>query len=478
MREYMQFYINGEWVDPVAAKSCDVIDPATEEVCGKISMGDAADVDKAVAAAKAAFETFSETSIAERVALLERIAEVYTARLADVAEAIRSEMGAPISLASTSQAYAGLGHIVEAAKVLKHFKFEEDLGAHRVVKEPIGVCGLITPWNWPLNQVTCKVAPAIAVGCTMVLKPSEVAPLSSIVFAEIMHEAGVPAGVFNLVNGDGPTVGTALSVHPDVDMMSFTGSTRAGTLVAQNAAPSVKRVTQELGGKSPNIILADADLEAAVMRGMLHMCNNTGQSCNAPSRMLVPRAMLADAEVIAAKAASTIVMGPTTDSATTMGPVVSKLQWDKIQGLINTGINEGAKLVCGGPGLPEGIEKGYFVRPTVFSEANNQMTIAREEIFGPVLTMIPYDTEEEAIAIANDTPYGLAGYVQSGDLAHARKVAAKIRAGNIHINGASGGMDVPFGGYKQSGNGREWGAHGFTDYLEIKAIEGYDPAAA
>lgn len=478
MREYMQFYINGEWVDPVAPTSCDVIDPATEEVCGKISMGNAADVDKAVAAAKAAFETFSQTSIAERVALLEKIAEVYTARLADVAEAIRSEMGAPISLASTAQAYAGLGHIVEAAKVLKNFKFEEDLGAHRVVKEPIGVCGLITPWNWPLNQVTCKVAPAIAVGCTMVLKPSEVAPLSSAVFAEIMHEAGVPAGVFNLVNGDGPTVGTALSVHPDVDMMSFTGSTRAGTLVAQNAAPSVKRVTQELGGKSPNIILADADLEAAVMRGMLHMCNNTGQSCNAPSRMLVPRAMLADAEAIAAKAASTIVMGPTTDPATTMGPVVSKLQWDKIQGLINKGIEEGAKLVCGGPGLPEGITQGYFVRPTVFSEANNQMTIAREEIFGPVLTMIPYDTEEEAIAIANDTPYGLAGYVQSGDLAHARKVASKIRAGNIHINGASGGMDVPFGGYKQSGNGREWGAHGFTDYLEIKAIEGYDPAAA
>ena len=478
MREYMQFYINGEWADPVEAKSCDVIDPATEEVCGQISMGDAADVDNAVAAAKAAFETFSQTSIDERVALLERIAEVYTSRLADVAEAIRSEMGAPISLASTAQAYLGLGHIVEAAKVLKRFKFEEDLGAHRVVKEPIGVCGLITPWNWPLNQVACKVAPAIAVGCTMVLKPSEVAPLSSIVFAEIMHEAGVPVGVFNLVNGDGPTVGTALSVHPDVDMMSFTGSTRAGTLVAQNAAPSVKRVTQELGGKSPNIILADADLEAAVMRGMLHMCNNTGQSCNAPSRMLVPRAMLADAEAIAAKAASTIVMGPTIDAATTMGPVVSKLQWDKIQGLINTGISEGAKLVCGGPGLPEGIERGYFVRPTVFSEANNQMTIAREEIFGPVLTMIPYDTEEEAIAIANDTPYGLAGYVQSGDIAHARKVASKIRAGNIHINGASGGMDVPFGGFKQSGNGREWGAHGFTDYLEIKAIEGYDPAAA
>ena len=478
MREYTKFYINGQWVDPVAPKTLEVLDPSTEAACATISLGSEEDVNLAVAAAKAAFESFSQTTAEERAEMLDRMAAIFKRRIGEIAEAIRLEMGAPISLASTAQAYAGLGHITEAAKILRGYSFSEDLGPHRVVKEPIGVCGLITPWNWPLNQVSCKVAPALAVGCTMVLKPSEIAPLSAYLYAEIMEEAGIPAGVFNLVNGDGPTVGEALSRHPDVDMMSFTGSTRAGTLVAQNAAPSVKRVTQELGGKSPNIILADADLEAAVMRGMLHMCNNTGQSCNAPSRMLVPRAMLADAEAIAVKAASTIVMGPTTDAATTMGPVVSKLQWDKIQGLINTGINEGAKLVCGGPGLPEGIERGYFVRPTVFSEANNQMTIAREEIFGPVLTMIPYDTEEEAIAIANDTPYGLAGYVQSGDLAHARKVASKIRAGNIHINGASGGMDVPFGGYKQSGNGREWGAHGFTDYLEIKAIEGYDPAAA
>ena len=477
MREYKQFYINGEWVEPTSPNNFDVLNPATEEVCATISLGNETDVDKAVAAAKAAFETFSQTSVEERIALLERIAEVYQSRIADMAEAIRLEMGAPISLASTAQAYAGLGHIMEAAKVLKTFAFDEQLGDHRVVKEPIGVCGLITPWNWPVNQVSCKVAPALAVGCTMVLKPSEVAPLSSYLYAEILHEAGVPAGVFNLVNGDGPTVGTALSVHPDVDMMSFTGSTRAGSLVAQNAAPTVKRVTQELGGKSPNIILEDADLGAAVTRGVLHMYHNTGQSCNAPSRMLVPRAKLAEAEAIAAKVtADMVVIGDTTEEATTMGPVVSKVQWDKIQGLISKGIDEGAKLVCGGLGLPDGIERGYYVKPTVFSEANNDMTVAREEIFGPVLVMIPYDTEEEAIRIANDTPYGLAGYVQSEDIERARKVASRIRAGNIHINGASGGTDVPFGGFKQSGNGREWGAHGFTDYLEIKAIEGYGAA--
>ncbi len=477
MREYKQFYINGEWVEPTSPNNFDVLNPATEEVCATISLGNETDVDKAVAAAKAAFETFSQTSVEERIALLERIAEVYQSRIADMAEAIRLEMGAPISLASTAQAYAGLGHIMEAAKVLKTFAFDEQLGEHRVVKEPIGVCGLITPWNWPVNQVSCKVAPALAVGCTMVLKPSEVAPLSSYLYAEILHEAGVPAGVFNLVNGDGPTVGTALSVHPDVDMMSFTGSTRAGSLVAQNAAPTVKRVTQELGGKSPNIILEDADLGAAVTRGVLHMYHNTGQSCNAPSRMLVPRAKLAEAEAIAAKVtADMVVIGDTSEEATTMGPVVSKVQWDKIQGLISKGIDEGAKLVCGGLGLPDGIERGYYVKPTVFSEANNDMTVAREEIFGPVLVMIPYDTEEEAIRIANDTPYGLAGYVQSEDIERARKVASRIRAGNIHINGASGGTDVPFGGFKQSGNGREWGAHGFTDYLEIKAIEGYGAA--
>ena len=473
MREYTQFYINGEWVDPVKPNSFDVINPATEEVCAHISLGSEEDVNRAVAAAKAAFETFSRTSVKERIELLESCVEVYQKYYNDIADAIREEMGAPKELAAGAQAYCGLGHLQEAAKILKTFKFEEDLGPHRVFKEPIGVCGLITPWNWPVNQISCKVAPALAVGCTMVLKPSEVAPLSAYLYAKVMDEAGVPAGVFNLVNGDGPVVGTALSKHPDVDMMSFTGSTRAGTLVAQNAAPTVKRVTQELGGKSPNIVLEDADLEKAVTGGVLHMYNNTGQSCNAPSRMLVPRAKLAEAEAIAARVSESVVVGDPAADGTTMGPVVSEVQFNKIQGLIEKGIAEGAKVVTGGPGRPDGISKGYFIRPTVFSGVNNDMTIAREEIFGPVLAMIPYDTEEEAIRVANDTPYGLAGYVQSEDIKHAREVASRIRAGNVHINGASGGFDVPFGGFKQSGNGREWGAHGFTDFLEIKAVEGY-----
>jgi aldehyde dehydrogenase (NAD+) len=473
MREYLQFYINGEWVDPIRPNPHDVINPATEEVCAHISLGSDEDVDRAVAAARAAFETWGYSSREERIAVLESCVATYEKYYNDMADAIREEMGAPRSLAVSAQAHAGLGHLQEALRVLREFSFEEDLGEHRVVKEPIGVCGLITPWNWPVNQISCKVAPALAVGCTMILKPSEVAPLSGYLYAKIMHEAGVPAGVFNLVNGDGPTVGTALSKHPGVDMMSFTGSTRAGSLVAQNSAPTVKRVTQELGGKSPNIILDDADLEQAVTRGVLHMYNNTGQSCNAPSRMLVPRARLADAEAIAAKVTAKVVIGDPADESTTMGPVVSELQFNKIQGLIEKGIAEGAKLVCGGPGRPDGISKGYFVRPTVFSEVNNEMTIAREEIFGPVLAMIPYDTEEEAIRVANDTPYGLAGYIQSGNMEHARKIAARIRAGNVHINGASGGYNVPFGGFKQSGNGREWGAHGFADFLEIKAIEGY-----
>jgi aldehyde dehydrogenase (NAD+) len=473
MREYTQFYINGEWVDPVKPNSFDVINPATEEVCAHISLGSEEDVNRAVAAAKAAFQTFSRTSVKERLELLESCIEVYQKYYNDIADAIREEMGAPKELAAGAQAYCGLGHLQEAAKVLKTFKFEEDLGPHRVFKEPIGVCGLITPWNWPVNQISCKVAPAMAVGCTMVLKPSEVAPLSAYLYAKVMDEAGVPAGVFNLVNGDGPVVGTALSKHPDVDMMSFTGSTRAGTLVAQNAAPTVKRVTQELGGKSPNIVLEDADLEKAVTGGVLHMYNNTGQSCNAPSRMLVPRAKLAEAEAIAARVSESVVVGDPAADGTTMGPVVSEVQFNKIQGLIEKGVAEGARVVTGGPGRPDGISKGYFIRPTVFSGVNNDMTIAREEIFGPVLVMIPYDSEEEAIRIANDTPYGLAGYVQSEDIKHAREVASRIRAGNVHINGASGGFDVPFGGFKQSGNGREWGAHGFTDFLEIKAVEGY-----
>lgn len=473
MRDYQQFYINGEWVSPVEANSLDVKNPATEEICGQISLGSEVDINRAVAAAKNAFVSYSRTSRAERVELLESCVEVYKKYHDDIAQAITDEMGAPKTLASGAQATLGLGHLQEAAKVLKTFKFEEDFGGNRVIKEPIGVCGLITPWNWPVNQISCKVAPALAVGCTIVLKPSEVAPLSAYLWSQVLHEAGVPAGVFNMVNGDGAVAGSALSSHPDVDMMSFTGSTRAGIMVAQNAATTVKRVAQELGGKSPNIILADADIEKAVKRGVLQMFQNTGQACNAPSRMLVPAEKLEQAEAAAVKAAARVVIGDPDNEETTMGPVASEAQFKKIQDLINVGIEEGAKLIVGGPGSPEGLDKGYFVRPTVFSNVTNDMMIAREEIFGPVLTMIPYESEEEAIRIANDTPYGLSSYVQSGNLKHAHEVAAQIRAGSVHINGAGISLDVPFGGYKQSGNGREWGQHGFADFLEIKAMLGY-----
>ncbi|EED36591.1 aldehyde dehydrogenase [Luminiphilus syltensis NOR5-1B] len=476
MRDYKQFYINGEWVDPQTVNDFDVIDPATETVCAHISLGGEADVDAAVAAAKAAFKTYSQSTIADRIALFERIIEIYKRRIPEIAEAIRLEMGAPISWASSAQAYSGLGHLQEAAEVLKTFEWEEDLGDHRIFKEPIGVCGLITPWNWPLNQVSCKVAPALATGCTMVLKPSEIAPLSAYLYAEILHEAGVPAGVFNLVNGDGPTVGTALSKHPDIDMMSFTGSTRAGSLVAQNAAPTVKRVTQELGGKSPNIILDDADLTKAVKYSVREMFSNTGQSCNAPSRLLVPRKQLPEIEELAVAAAAKARPGDTAEKTTNMGPVVSDVQWNKIQGLIKAGIEEGAKLLCGGPGLPDGVDRGYYVRPTIFSEVSNDMTVAREEIFGPVLVIIPYDSEEEALEIANDTVYGLAGYIQTGNIERGRELARKLRVGNVSINGVEADYNIPFGGYKQSGNGREWGSHGFTDYLEIKAVSGYESA--
>jgi len=474
MREYLKFYINGEWVDPTSPNKFDVINPASEAVCAQISLGNEVDVDKAVKAARVAFQSFGSSDRKTRVELLSEIIAVYQRRQKDLADAISEEMGAPAKLAIQAQASAGLGHLAQALEVLKNFEFEEGREPHRVFKEPIGVCGMITPWNWPLNQIACKVAPALAVGCSMILKPSEVAPLSGYLFTEILHEAGVPKGVYNMINGDGAGVGTALSKHPGIDMVSFTGSTRAGTLVAQNAAPTVKRVSQELGGKSPNIILEDANLEEAVSRGVMHMYNNTGQSCNAPSRMLVPADKLADAERIAAKVTEKVVVGDPRAEGTTMGPVVSEAQFNKVQGLIEKGLEEGAKLVTGGLGRPDGLSKGYFVKPTVFSEANNEMTISREEIFGPVLTMIPYKTEEEAIAIANDTDYGLAGYVQGGDIKHARSVASKIRAGNVHLNGAAPGQDLPFGGYKQSGNGREWGAHGFTDYLEIKAISGFE----
>jgi len=471
MKECLKFYINGEWVDPVTPKTLDVIDPATEAVIGRISLGSAADVDKAVTAAATAFETFSQTSREDRIALLQRIIAAYEARLDDIASTISLEMGAPMSLATAAQAPAGLAHFKYTLAVLGAYEFVEDKGKTRIVKEPIGVCGFITPWNWPINQIACKVAPALAAGCTMVLKPSEIAPLDAILFAEIMHEAGVPAGVFNLVNGDGPTVGAAIASHPRIDMVSFTGSTRAGVQVAKSAADTVKRVAQELGGKSANIILDDADLKRAVEGGVRTCFTNSGQSCNAPTRMLVPRARLAEAAAFAKAAAEQIVVGDPRSAGTTIGPVVSKAQFDKIQRLIQAGIAEGAELVTGGPGLPDGLTKGYYVRPTVFANVRNDMTIAREEIFGPVLSILPYDTEEEAIRIANDTVYGLSGYV-SGSPDRALRVAARLRTGNVHLNGAGPDFAAPFGGYKQSGNGREWGEHGFEEFLEVKAVLG------
>ena len=474
MLEKLQFYIDGQWVDPIEPKSMPVVNPATEDVYGQISIGSAADVDVAVAAASRAFETFSQTSREERVELLQKILDVYMRRADEVAEAIVDEMGAPWGLAKYAQAASGTQHIGVALQALKDYEFEEKIATAIVVKEPIGVCGLITPWNWPMNQIAVKVAPALAAGCTMVLKPSEIAPFDAILFAEILDEAGVPAGVFNLINGDGPGVGTALSQHPDIAMMSFTGSTRAGILVAQNAAPSVKRVAQELGGKSANIILDDADLETAVAEGTESMFENTGQSCDAPSRMLVPKDKMDAAAAIAAKVAAETAVGNPREKGTRVGPVVSELQWNKIQDLIQKGIDEGATLAAGGTGRPEGLEKGYYVKPTVFANVSNDMTIAREEIFGPVLSIIPYEDEEEAIRIANDTPYGLSGYVSSGDLERARRVASRMRTGMVHINGADLEAMAPFGGFKQSGNGREWGAHGMDEFLEVKSVYGYE----
>ena len=476
MRDMLKFYIDGEWVDPVTANPLEVINPATEEVCGSISLGSAADVDKAVAAANRAVEGFAKTTREERLALLEKILEIYATRHDEIATAIMEEMGAPWKLAKYAQAASGPAHIQAAIEVLKTYEFEEQHGSTQIVKEPIGVCALITPWNWPINQIAVKVAPALAAGCTMVLKPSEIAPFDAMIFAEILHDAGVPAGVFNLVNGDGPTVGAALSGHPDIAMVSFTGSTRAGVAVAQNAAPTVKRVAQELGGKSANIILDDADFDKAVSRGASNCFDNTGQSCNAPTRMLVPKARLAEAAATAGKRAESTIPGDPQGENTRMGPVVSDVQWNKIQDLIQKGIDEGATLVSGGTGRPAGLDKGYYVKPTVFSDANNDMAIAREEIFGPVLTIIPYEDEDDAVRIANDTLYGLSGYVSSGDLSRARAVASKLRAGMVHINDASLDSLAPFGGYKQSGNGREWGAHGMDEFLEVKSVYGYQAA--
>ena len=478
MREYMKFYIDGQWVDPVTPKSMDVINPATEAVCGHISAGSAADVDKAVKAARKAFETYSQTSREERIDLLQRILAEYQKRFGDIANAITEEMGAPASLAQRAQAPIGMAHLATGIEVLKNFKFEEDRGATHLVKEPIGVCGMITPWNWPINQIACKVAPAIAAGCTMVLKPSEIAPMNAMLWAEVMHEAGVPPGVFNLVNGDGPTVGEAMSSHPGIDMMSFTGSTRAGIAVAKASADTVKRVAQELGGKSANIVLDDADLQKAVVGGVMNMMSNSGQSCNAPSRMFVPKAKHDQAAQIAKATAEKVKVGDPFAEGTTMGPVVSETQYNKIQGLIQKGIDEGATLVTGGLGRPDGMNRGYYVRPTVFANVSNDMTIAREEIFGPVLAILPYNTEAEAIAMANDTVYGLSGYVQSSDINHARKVASQLRTGNVHLNGAGADFTAPFGGYKQSGTGREWGEFGFEEFLEVKAVLGYAEKAA
>ena len=476
MQNERKFYIDGQWVEPHSKATLEVVNPANEEVIATIAIGDEEDVNRAVAAAKRAFQTFSKTTVAERAALIQKIIAAYQKRIPEIAAAVSSEMGAPLSLANAAQAPAGLGHFMYTLNAMNSFEWEKDVGRSRIVHEPIGVCALITPWNWPLNQIAAKVAPAIAAGCTMVLKPTEIAPLNAILFAEVMHEAGVPPGVFNLVNGDGPGVGTALSKHPDVDMVSFTGSTRAGVLVAQNAAPTVKRVTQELGGKSANIVLDDADFPTVVAAGMGSCALNSGQSCNAPTRMLVPFKRMDEAAAIAKTAAQSVKVGDPTKADTSAGPVVSKVQWDKIQALIAKGIAEGAKLECGGTGLPEGLNHGYFVKPTVFSHVTNDMSIAREEIFGPVLSIIGYEDDADAVRIANDTLYGLSGYVQSNSLDRARSVARQIRAGNIHVNGAGVDPGSPFGGYKQSGNGREFSTWGLDEFLETKAILGYNAA--
>ena len=471
MRDYLKFYIDGQWVDPAELRTLDVDNPATEQVTGKIALGSSADVDRAVKAARKAFISWSQTSREDRIGVLESLLAEYSKRVDDLAEAVNEEMGAPPTLAAGPQVQLGLGHLMTAIDVLKNYSFDEQHGATMVVKEPIGVCGLITPWNWPLNQIACKVFPALAAGCTMVLKPSEVAPYSGQIFTEVMHAAGLPAGVYNMVFGDGPGVGAALSSHPGIDMVSFTGSTRAGIEVARNAAPTVKRVAQELGGKSPNVVLDDDAFTQSVASGVVVMMMNSGQSCNAPSRMLVPRARMDEAIAVAGATAVGVKVGDLSDPAA-IGPVASRVQFDKVQNLIQKGIDEGATLVAGGTGRPDGLDTGYYVRPTVFANVDNDMTIAREAIFGPVLCILPYDDLDQAVEIGNDTEYGLYGYVSGADLDQARAVARRIRAGAITINHAFD-IAAPFGGYKQSGNGREWGKEGFDEFLETKAIIGY-----
>jgi aldehyde dehydrogenase (NAD+) len=476
MPDSREFYIDGKWVKPRKAHDMPVLNPATEDPITTISLGAKADVDDAVAAARRAFPSFSTTTREERLALLAAIMGAYQQHYEEMAETISKEMGAPMGLSKSAQAAAPIAHLATMMEVLKDYQFEHERGSTLMRREPIGVCGLITPWNWPVNQIACKVLPALAAGCTMVLKPSEIAPLSGLLWAQILDEAGVPAGVFNLVNGDGPTVGEAISSHPGVDMVSFTGSTRAGVAVAIAAAPTVKRVTQELGGKSANIILDDADLEGVVSNGVRTCFINSGQSCNSPTRMLVSRTQHDAALEIAKATAESMRVGDPFGDSTMLGPVVSQAQFDKIQRLIQAGIDEGAQLAVGGTGRPEGLGRGYYVKPTVFGKVRNDMTIAREEIFGPVLSILPYDGDDDAVRIANDTPYGLSGYVSSGDLGRARKVATQIRSGNVHVNGAQIDFHSCFGGYKQSGNGREWGEPGFEEFMELKAVLGWSPS--
>ena len=469
---YNKFFINGKWIEPAGRSTLDVINPATEKAFATISLGNADDVDSAAKAAKSAFDSWSNSSIEERKEIISNIVGGLKSRSDEMATAISSEMGAPMGLSKTAQVGSGLGHFMNVLSILENFEFEEIRGTTKIVKEPAGVCGFITPWNWPLNQIACKVAPAIAAGCTMVLKPSEIAPISAYILTEIIAESGLPAGVFNLVNGDGLTVGAAISGHPDIDLVSFTGSTRAGREVAKAAADGIKRVTQELGGKSANIILDDVpDFARAVSGGVAGCFGNSGQSCNAPTRMLVPQSRMEEAINAAKAAAAKSVVGDPSAESTRMGPVVSEIQFNKIQTLIQKGIDEGADLIAGGPTRPEGIEEGYFVRPTIFANVSNDMTIAREEIFGPVLSIIGYQDDDDAVSIANDTDYGLSGYV-SGEPEHAQAIARKLRTGNVHINGAGPDFSAPFGGYKQSGNGREWGIEGFEEFLETKAMMG------
>jgi len=468
-----KFYIGGSWVAPKATRTLTLVNPANETPLYDVALGGADDVDAAVAAAREAWPSYAATTREERLALLQRVMEIYGRRMKDIGAAISDEMGAPLTLAERAHAGSGLSHFMTTREALQAYAFEERLGHAMVVREPVGVAGLITPWNWPMNQIACKVAPALAAGCTMVLKPSEYTPTSALILAEILHEAGVPPGVFNLVNGLGPEVGAALSAHASLDMISFTGSTRAGIDVAMRAAPTVKRVTQELGGKSANIILEDADFAKAVAGGTRHCFNNSGQSCNAPTRMLVPEARMREAARIAADVANGLKVGDPRAPGVDLGPVVNRTQWEKIQRLIETGASERATLAAGGPGRPQGVNKGYYVRPTVFADVTPEMTIAREEIFGPVLSILSYKDEDDAVRIANDTPYGLAGYVSSGDIERARRVARRIRAGNVNLNGVMNDRRAPFGGYKQSGNGREWGRFGLDEYLEVKAIGGW-----